>query len=252
MNVLIIEDEEIAAERLQKMLKQLESDINIVATIDGIEASVNWLKSNPSPDLIFADIHLSDGHSFDIFKQVEVQCPIIFTTAYDKYAIQAFKFNSIDYLLKPLKKVELEDSLKKFKKVRSEFIVPEYNKLLQVLEAEKSYQKRLVIRFGHTIKTIEIEDIAYFYTEERVSFACTKEGKKWPVDHTLDELENIIDPSCFFRINRQFIINVNSIQNMYSYSKSRVKLTLQPAASMETIVSTDRSPIFKEWLLGKN
>ncbi|MGK7392112.1 MAG: LytR/AlgR family response regulator transcription factor [Candidatus Cyclobacteriaceae bacterium M2_1C_046] len=252
MNVLIIEDEDMAAERLKKMLQQLDDSIHIMDFTDSVEGSVKWLRKNNTPDLIFADIHLADGHSFDIFKNVEVHCPIIFTTAYDQYAINAFKFNSINYLLKPLKKAELEESLAKFKKLQKDTPVPDYSKLLEALDSANSkYQKRLIIRFGHTLKAVDIENIAYFYTEDKTSHACTKDGKRWPVDQSLEELEHILDPSLYFRINRQFIININAIDSMHSYSKSRVKIVLQPESTMETIVSTDRSPVFKEWLLGK-
>lgn len=254
MKVVIIEDEEAAALRLKKMLTQVDATIVVEAMLESISSAVQWLKSN-SPDLIFADIHLADGPSFEIFKQVEIRVPIIFTTAYDQYALQAFKFNGIDYLLKPIKKSELEESLSKLKNIKGATVSTpvHYQEILKALSGAKpSYQKRIVIRFGQTIKTIEIADIAYFYTEEKVTFATTHDGKKWPIDSTLDELEGILDPALFFRVNRQFIIYIKAIGNMQSYSKSRIKLTLIPHSLIETIVSSERSAEFKEWLLGKS
>ncbi len=276
MNILIIEDEETAAERLQKMLLQADSQVNILAVTESVKASLAWLRNHPAPDLIMADIQLADGPSFEIFRQLEVQAPLIFTTAYDEYAIKAFKYNSIDYLLKPIKKAELEESLGKYKKLRQSQAMagqreaagiettsaPEnftgtakidFEALLQQLKGggKAAYQKRLLIRFGQTIRMLELADVAYFYTEERVSLACTRAGKCWPVDHPLDELEGILDPQQFFRINRQFIIHIGAIGSMQAYSKSRVKVRLNPPASQETIVSAERSPAFKEWLLGK-
>lgn len=254
MNVLLIEDEEAAAARMQKLLRQVEPGIAIMAVTDSIEGSVNWFKQNPTPDLIFSDIHLADGSSFEIFKAVEVTAPVVFTTAFDQYALEAFKLNSIDYLLKPIKAAELENSLQKYKKLHQQNNAPalDYQKLLAALKpAQPSYQKRLVIRYGPHIKTVEVAEIAYFFTQEKVTFLCTFEGKKLPVDFTLDELETSLEPAHFFRINRQFIINVKAIGSMFSYSKSRVKIELNPATDIETIVSTERAAAFKNWLTGK-
>lgn len=254
MNILIIEDEEAAAFRLKKMLLQIDSTIREINITESIEGSVHWLKEAASPDLIFADIHLSDGSSFEIFHQVKVETPLIFTTAYDQYAVKAFKFNSIDYLLKPIKQAELEESFQKFKKrqIHPSASTLNYNTLISAVKhANESYQKRLVIRYGQNIRMVEIAEVAYFYTEEKVCFACTREGNRWPVDHTLDELESILDPSLFSRINRQYIIHIQSIESMHAYSKARVKVVLNPSAGSETIVSSERSAGFKEWLLGK-
>lgn len=254
MNVLIIEDEETAASRLKRMLKEIDQEINVLAVTESISESVAWLSSNPAPDLILADIHLADGPSFEVFRQTKVRSPLIFTTAYDQYAIKAFKFNSIDYLLKPIKKNELEESLAKYRQLHGSSAPPaiDYNQLLAALSPKpQGQQKRLVIRYGQTIKTVEIADAAYFYTEDKITHVCTFDNKRLPVDHNLDELESLLDPSRFFRINRQFIISVNAIESMYSYSKSRVKINLDPPSGIETIVSAERSADFKEWLLGK-
>src|SRR5688572_20796073 len=189
MNVLLIEDEEAAAQRMQKMLRQLEPDINILAVTDSIESSVNWLQNNASPDLIFSDIHLADGSSFEIFRETKVSSPVIFTTAFDKYALEAFKLNSIDYLLKPIKAEELSQSLEKWKRLQGQKQPAfDYQSLLHALQPNhtKTYQKRLVIRYGAHIKTVEVADIAYFFTQEKVTFLNTFENKKLPVDNTLD------------------------------------------------------------------
>ena len=254
MKILIIEDEAAAARRLQKMLESSPFELTIPGQTDSVETTVEWLQTHPQPDLIFSDIHLADGLCFEIFEQVTPDCPIIFTTAYDQYAIQAFKLNSIDYLLKPVKQAELTQSLQKFHKLHKKHTYPavDYASLLKMVQQPNApaYQKRFVIRFGQTIKAIDVADAAYFYTESKINFITTFEGKRYPVDYNLEQLANLLDPAVYFRINRQFIININAIQEMYAYSKSRVKLMLNPETAQETIVSKERSPLFKEWLKG--
>lgn len=250
MTILIIEDEEPAFKRLQKMLKEIEPTHTLVNQIVSVSSAIKWFAENESPDLIISDIQLSDGISFEIFKQVKITCPIIFTTAYDQYAIEAFKVNSIDYLLKPVKKEELEKAVDKFKS-RSASAAPaiDINKLLQSLQpATADYKKRFVVRYGEHIKTIDIEEVVYFYTEDKATFLCTKDARRFVVDFNLDNLESVLDPKIFFRINRQYIISIHAIAEMFSYSKSRVLIKLNPAAKHETIVSTERSADFKHWL----
>jgi two-component system, LytTR family, response regulator LytT len=251
MTILIIEDEEPAFRRLQKMLKELEPDHTLFDQIVSVSSAVKWFKENQAPDLIISDIQLSDGISFEIFKQVEIKCPVIFTTAYDQYAIEAFKVNSIDYLLKPVKKEELEKAVTKFKALTPATAAPaiDINKLLQSLQpAGTDYKKRFVVRYGEHIKTIDIEEVVYFYTEDKATFLCTKDARRFVVDFNLDTLDSILDPKVFFRINRQYIISIHSIAEMFAYSKSRVLIKLNPAAKHETIVSTERSADFKLWL----
>ena len=251
MRILIIEDEEPASRRLQKMLKEIDPEIEIAEKIVSVSSALNWWKENEKPDLVFSDIQLSDGLSFEIFRNIDTPCPVIFTTAFDQYAIEAFKVNSIDYLLKPIKKDELEKAIAKFKKIQgTPAAIPiDIDKLLQTLNKPAgNYKKRFVVRYGEHIKTINIEDVAYFYTEDKVNFLTTIEGRRFTVDFNLDSLETMLDPKAFFRINRQYIISIQSITEMFSYSKSRVLIKLNPAAKHETIVSTERSADFKLWL----
>ncbi len=251
MNVLIIEDEEPAAKRLQKMLKEIEPDAQVLENIVSVSSAIRWFRNNPLPQLVFSDIQLSDGLSFDIFKAVDVTCPIIFTTAYDQYAIEAFKVNSIDFLLKPIKKEELEKAVTKFKKITTAVSTPaiDISKLLQSFNpGGVEYKKRFVVRYGEHIKTINIEEVVYFYTEDKVNFLCTREGRRFVIDYNLDTLESTLDPKTFFRINRQYIIAIHSIGEMFAYTKSRVLIKLNPPAKHETIVSTERSADFKLWL----
>ncbi len=250
INILIIEDEEPAANRLKKMLTELLPDANVLDNIVGVKSAIAWFKQNSLPDLIFSDIQLSDGLSFEIFKNVEIQCPVIFITAYDQYAIDAFKVNSIDYLLKPIKKNDLQTAINKFKKLnRSEPSSLDINKLLEAFNQPKTdYKTRFIVRYGEHIKTIKIEDAAYFYTEDKINFITTKEGRRYTIDYNLDALESMLDPKIFFRINRQFIISIHAISEMFSYSKSRVLVKLNPPTKHETIVSTERSGDFKLWL----
>ena len=254
IDIFILEDEEAALHRLIKIIKQTIPEAEIVGSEDSIESCVDWFESHPQPDLIFMDIHLADGLSFEIFQKIKVVAPVIFTTAYDKYAIKAFKVNSIDYLLKPIKPEELQKSFEKFKhwSKNKTLQVIDYDKLSRMLKENRhSYQERIVVKYGQKIKTIEINKTAYFYTTEKVVFLCTFDNCNFPIDYNLDTLESMVNPKDFFRINRQFIINIKAIDQMFSYSKSRVKILLKPPSPIETIVSTDRSGKFKSWLSGK-
>jgi two-component system LytT family response regulator len=254
INVLIIEDELAASKRLQKLITELMPDAAITTILVSIATAVNWFKNNQQPDLVLADIHLADGSSFEIFRQVKLDCPVIFITAYDQYALEAFKHNSIHYLLKPVKKEDLTEAILKFRKmhaVNANSNIDIEKMLMSFRQPAANYKERFIIRFGEHIKTIETQDIAYFYTENKANYAVMKDGKRYPVDHNLDELEQLINPKSFFRINRQFIIGYNSITEMVSYSKSRVLIKLNPPSKFETIVSTERSATFKLWLAGE-
>jgi DNA-binding LytR/AlgR family response regulator len=254
MNILIIEDEQPAADRLKKMIMEIQPEANFPEAIVSIKTAVEYFKNGNKPDLIFMDIHLADGNSFEIFDMAEVNAPIIFTTAYDEYAIKAFKVNSIEYLMKPVKKEELQNAFSKFKKYYEKTEqLPDLSKLVEALrDPQSQYKKRFLIRFGEHIKAIEIDQVAYFYTEDKINFVKTKDNHTYHIDYNLDKLEQMLDPEKFFRINRQFIIGIDSIDQMFSFSKSRVKVNLKPPINMDTIVSTERSPLFKEWLGGKD
>jgi two-component system LytT family response regulator len=250
MKVLIIEDEAAATRRLIKLLNEYDAqEIEVVETLDSVSSSVNWLSSNPHPDLILMDIQLADGNSFEIFKFVDIKKPVIFITAFDQYAVQAFKVSAIDYLLKPIKSHELVQAIEKYKKFNKQGGF-NYEEIAEVMR-KGTPEKRFLIRFGQQIKVVEMKEAAYFYTQDKITFIVTKEGKRYPLDVSLEHLEQMLDDSRFFRINRQFIIGIDSISEMYAYSKSRVKVLLQPPSDKETIVSTERSPHFKKWLTGE-
>ncbi|MEM7374294.1 MAG: LytTR family DNA-binding domain-containing protein [Bacteroidota bacterium] len=248
-SVLIIEDEELAAKRLIRLLKELAPDMNVLTSIDTVTGAVQWL-SNHQADLIFLDIHLADGDSFSIFDQIDVKIPIIFTTAYDQYAIRAFKLNSIDYLLKPIDKEELAFSIEKFRQAQSSQ-TSDFSELIASMKESRTqaeYQKRFMVTSGEKIKSIPIDEVAYFFGQQKYVFLITKDHRRHIVDFTLGKLEGLLDPNQFYRINRQFIISFNAIQNMFSYSKSRVKIELDPPSDIEAIVSIEKAKRFKEWL----
>ena len=249
MRVLIIEDENLAADKLEHMLVEIDPSINVLAKLGSIYESARWLSLN-SADLIFLDIQLSDGLSFSIFEQVTVNTPIIFTTAYDQYAIKAFDLNSISYLLKPIKKSNLEESLKKYQNIRSAFNIDFDTLMAHIHGKEPDYKKRFLIQIGEKIKKIDVSEIAYFFVLEKGIYLRTYEGKSYPVEFPLDKLENLLNPAFFFRINRKYLINLEAISNMTAYSRGRIKLDLNPRADDEfdTIVSIDRSADFKRWL----
>ncbi|WP_299185612.1 LytTR family DNA-binding domain-containing protein [uncultured Aquimarina sp.] len=242
---IIIEDESIAAIRLQNLIQEVDNQIMIVKVLTSISESVQYL-STESPDLIFLDINLSDGYSFEIFKILEINTPIIFTTAYSEYAIKAFEQNSIDYLLKPVAKNSLSRSIDKFFELNKNQL-PEYKKLF--LHNEKEYKKRFLAKINNSLKTIEIDEIAYFYTEEKLTFIQLWSGKKIPIDFSLKKLEQELDPSNFFRINRKYIIHLKCIEEMYYTSKSRIKVSLTPVATENNIfVAIEKLGKFKKWL----
>lgn len=249
LKILIIEDEEPAARRLYKLIKEAEPEVLLLDTIVSVSSGINWFKNNACPDLVFSDIQLSDGISFQIFKESLVDCPVIFITAYDQYAIEAFKVNSIDYLLKPVKKDDLQAALIKFKKLKPLAPALDLDKLLMAYNVPpNSHKQRFVVKYGEHLKTILTSEIAYFYTEDKINFLNTTEGRRYAIDYNLDNLETMLDPKLFFRINRQFIISISSIAEMYAYTKGRVLIKLQPPTKHETVVSTERSAQFKSWL----
>jgi two-component system, LytTR family, response regulator LytT len=250
MKILIIEDEPAAVRRLQKLLGEINPSNAIVGSLSSIETSVEWLQLNPQPDVILMDIHLADGSSFDIFDKVTISSPVIFATAYDEYALKAFKVNAIDYLLKPIKKEELEQALLKLSKDEKKHDETEdlIRKLAEAGFIKKA--KRILVKMGQAIKLIDLDNVAYFYSRDKISFAVLPGNKRYPIDQSLDQIEQMIDSTHFFRINRQFIVKMEAIDEMITYSKSRVKLKLNPPTEEDAIVSKERSPDFKKWLIG--
>ncbi|MFZ1679316.1 MAG: LytTR family DNA-binding domain-containing protein [Saprospiraceae bacterium] len=250
MNILIVEDEKPAATRLVNMLKKVEPDAEIVGITDGVESTLNFLDQHAPPDLVFMDIHLADGSGLEIFKHHSFAgIGVIFSTAYDQYAIEAFKLNALYYLLKPIKQEELELALTRFKQHKEKS--KDYREIVNKLLSKQGNDKRFLIRMGQSLRLVQQPDIAYFYTSDKITFMMTREGRKYPVDYTLENLEEIIDSSKFFRINRQYIIHIEAIQQMHAHSKARVRIDLSPVAHEEVIVSTEKSPLFKKWLEGE-
>ncbi len=251
MKVLIVEDERPAAKRLTKLVKQFRPEIEVLEVLDSVEHTVEWLETYKKPDLIFMDVQLADGVSFEIFGQTEVTSPIIFTTAYDEYALQAFKVNSLDYLLKPIDPEELEKALfqydKYFKKNSKVVDNSAIEQLLQTL-TQKEYKERFLVKIGQQLTYLKVSDIAYFYSEDGLIFACQQNGKRHNLDYTLDQLIEVLNPADFFRINRKIITHLPSIKKIHTYFNSRLKLELFPATELETIVSRDRVGDFKRWL----
>lgn len=248
-NILIIEDEQPAAKRLEKMLAEIAPDFELMNRCDSIELSVAYIQSGAKPDLIFLDIQLGDGLSFDIFKQVEINCPIIFTTAYDEFAIRAFELNSIDYILKPVSREKLGKSIEKFRKISQQNSLSDWSALASLLEkGKREYKQRFLVYVGEHLHSVPSADIAYFYSVEKSTFLVTQAGKSYPVDFSLDKLENLMSPDDFFRINRNYLIGFSSITKINILSKSRIKLVLDPVPTDEILVSTARTHDFRTWL----
>jgi DNA-binding LytR/AlgR family response regulator len=250
MRILIVEDELPAQIRLKKIILEVIPQAELLDAISSVESAIGWFRSNPMPDLIFMDIQLEDGNSFEIFREIKITSPIIFITAFNQFAIDAFKVNSIGYLLKPVNKEALQEAYDKLNHLKKSLSpLPDYSEKLQSLEnTVKSYKKRFAIRFGEHIKTVSTEEISYFYTENKINFLCTSDNRKYPVEFNLDQLETLLNPEQFFRINRQFIIGIHAIAEMRAYSKARVNIKLNPPCPQETIVSVERSAAFKQWL----
>jgi DNA-binding LytR/AlgR family response regulator len=258
MNVMVIEDERLTAQRLISQVRKYDGSIHVLAQISSVTEAISWFKTNPvtSIDLIFMDIHLEDGDSFQIISELNLKTPIIFTTAFDDYMIKAFKVNSIDYLLKPVNYVELADALDKFKSLRSSTapqsrsMPVDIKALIKQLSQQNNPQlkDRFMVTVGTKIRSIKTENIAYFYLEEKTVLLVTKEGILLPMDYSLDKLMQVIDPKNFFRVSRQFIVSLNAIQLVHTISAGKLKLDLIPKTKQEVAVSGDRVADFKEWL----
>jgi DNA-binding LytR/AlgR family response regulator len=250
IKILIVEDEKPAQMHLCKMLENVSYPIEVVAMTNSIAMTINYLQQSPSLDLIFMDIHLTDGISFSIFDKINIITPIIFTTAYDEYALRAFKVNSIDYLLKPIDEDELQRSVDKFHQFKNNTIFKAEALLKAFQEPPQNYQERFLVHKGERLLSILAEQIAYFEGEDRYVYLVKNDGSKFIIDAKLADLEFQLNPKHFFKLNRSFIANFSAIQNIVALSRSRVKVELQPKAKREIIVSTENTQTFKNWLNG--
>ncbi len=248
MDVVIVEDERLTAQRLEQMLKKSHPEINVLTLLPSLESSKKWFQENKSPDLLFLDIQLNDGTGFDLLQSLDKQIPVIFTTAFDSYAVKAFKFYSIDYLLKPIDAVELKQALEKFNDIRKmEDVDPtNYQKAARTLNQD--FKKRFLIKIGDQFQSIQTTEIAYFSYNNGLTQVHCRDSRRLPIDHSLDYLEDMLNPMDFFRINRQLIISMNSIAQINTYFNSRLLLKLNPASKDDVIVSRDRVADFKRWM----
>jgi two-component system response regulator LytT len=248
MNCLIVEDEKVAAERLSGLIKKCDPAIDITEVLQTVKNAVQWLNTHQAPDLIFMDIQLADGLSFEIFEQTIVKTPVIFTTAYDEYALKAFKVNSIDYLLKPIDQKELKNAIDKFKEnnLPKEIPVQVFDNILHSLT--KNYKNKFVIKVGEHIKVFTTEDVQCFYSIVKNTFLQNYSGRDYAISYSLDQLEDLLDPSMFFRINRKFIVSSSAISDIISFSNSRLQVKLNSNKSDDLIVSREKVQDFKKWL----
>lgn len=258
MNILIVEDEDLAVKKILKTLSAVDAAANVVGITDSIQATVEWLQGNPQPDLVLMDIELADGQSFEIFNLVELKSPVVFTTSYDEYALKAFKVNSIDYLLKPVQKDELAAAMDKYKLLqktyssdapaKDSFDMDNLVKQLQEKLQPKEYRKRFLVKLAQKLVSVEVDDISYFYSDGRLNFFKTNENKKFVVDYTMDELETMLDPAMYFRISRSFFVSINSVEKIDDYFGNRLILGLHPSVDKEATVSREKVTEFKKWM----
>ena len=249
MNLLIIENEKPASDRLVRILNKIDKSINILDVIETVEEAINRLQEKPQPDLILMDIQLDDGLCFEIFEIINVDTPVIFTTAYDEYTLKAFKVNSVDYLLKPIEEESLKSALDKFKKLYADKdpFKRDFKQLLH--EFRNQYKSRFLIKIGNKFRSLSTREISHFHICERSVFLTDNQGKDYGVDYSLEQLQSILDPRKFFRINRECIVNIDAITLMYSYSSSRLQLTLKNKEKSELfVVSRDKVALFKRWV----
>ena len=251
MNVLIVEDEALSARRLKSMIQEVDPSFQIVGITESVRGTVDWLKTHVTPDLLLMDIELTDGKSFDIFEQVEVRSPVIFVTAYDEYAIRAFKVNSVDYLLKPVKQEELARSIEKFKSI----IKPETGKnnldiqtLRQAFRTQAGYKDRFLIKQADQLLPIDIKDIAYFRTKDKQNLIHTFDNKAYPIEHTLDDIQKSVDPQKFFRANRQYLLNASAVDKVHFWFSSKLKVDVHPKPGEDIIVSREKAMALRAWL----
>lgn len=262
LRALIVEDEPLAARRLADMLARQPDPVQVLGTAEAVSQAVEMLRAGPAPDVLFLDIHLADGLSFEIFEQTTVRCPVIFTTAYDQYALQAFKVNSIDYLLKPIDEEELRAALRKLRErlpaAPAAAATPAFDPALlaqlmqqmhQSAPPAASYKTQFVVRVGEHLKVVPLDQVAYFFSLEKATFLQTAEGRKFVVDYTMDQLEGLLDPRRFFRLNRAYLAQQSAIQDIIHYTNSRLQTVLKPTApDAQVLVSREKVNVFKNWL----
>ncbi|WP_421875839.1 LytR/AlgR family response regulator transcription factor [Marinoscillum sp.] len=251
IKVVIIEDEAPAFRRLQKILEEVTPDVELLEVLDSVESAVEWIRDNPKPDLFFMDIQLSDGLSFEIFDQVVISSPVIFTTAFDEYMLKAFKVNSVDYLLKPIKKEDLAFSMEKYKQMRSMFTSGDINlnEIVKQIRLDASdYKSRFLIRQGDKMIAVEVDQIAYFQTRNGVVHLTTQGDRTFLMDQSLDELEQSLNPVKFYRANRQFIVSFAAIEAIHKYHKGKLLVQVLPASKDEIVVSAEKATKFKSWM----
>lgn len=251
MKVLIIEDEAPAARRLAQLIKECKPNAEILEQVDSVEGAVEWFNNNPVPDLAFMDIQLADGLSFEIFETVQVKCPVIFTTAYDDYAIKAFKVNSIDYLLKPIDKNELSQAFNKYDELQNNNAPAfDISEIVKTLGKQQNYKNRFLVKQGQRLIPIDTEQVAYFFAEDKLVFMVTEDNHKYVVDYTLEQLEQELDPQCFFRANRKIITSMTAVKDIHLSFNGKLKIYLKPDLKKgeDIFVSRERAPEFKTWM----
>lgn len=256
LKIFIVEDERLGLERLIKLLHEIDEAIEILGHAETVKSAVWWLQNHPAPDLLLLDIELADGQCFEIFRQIDVQVPVIFTTSYDEYALSAFKVNSVDYLLKPIRKEELEQSLAKWKRLRTTYGEPQPQVNVENLiasirqfQAPQDYRKRFLVKQGQKLQAIEVEEIAWFHTDSKISFLRTWDNQRFVVDYTLEELATMLDPHWFFRANRSYIVHARAIKMINPYFNGKLQLQLQPATELnDVLISKEKASEFKRWL----
>ncbi len=251
MRVLIIEDEVMAAERLEAMIRKAIPGVDILGILDSISSAVPWFTENEAPDLAFFDIQLADGLSFEVFEKAEVGCPVIFTTAFDEYALKAFKVNSIDYLLKPIDYDELKTAIDKYRSLNDgqPISIPRSQDIDAVLKMlTRKYKARFVVKVGERIRSVPVEEIQCFYSMDKASYLQTADNRHYVMDDSLEQVEGLVDPEKYFRVSRKFIIALEAIEDIISYSNSRLKISLKQPAEEDIIVSREKVKEFKGWL----
>lgn len=246
INTLIIEDEKIAADNLMRLLKLTKEPVTVSAVLDSVEESINWFNGNQQPDLVFMDIHLKDGNSFSIFEKVSVTAPIVFITAYDNYLVKAFEQNSIEFLLKPINEVSILHTINKYKNLKQHF-THRYDELPAKL-IPKAKRTRLIVKKGIEYQSVLLEDVAYFFTEHKVTFLVTKQEKKFMLDQNLKELEEELDTKTFYRANRKYIVNINCIKSYRTFEKVKLTVELSLPVNEDIIISQENASDFKRWM----